>query len=126
MGKRWFLLIALLGLEACTPAVEPDSGIFGQVLLGPQCPVVMEGQEEECADKPYQATIVVKTEDGSREITRFTSDTNGFFRVALPPGTYLLDPLPGGEPFPFGKPQVVVVEPGKYIEMIIYYDTGIR
>lgn len=126
MSKSWLLLIALIGLTACTSGPVPNSGIYGQVLLGPQCPVVMVGQEEECADKPYQATILVKTQDGSREIARFTSDANGYFRVALSPGTYFLDPLPGGEPFPFGKPLLVTVVEGEYIEVAIFYDTGIR
>lgn len=126
MSVRGALLVALIGLVACTATVEANSGIFGQVVIGPQCPVVAEGMEEECADKPYQATILVKTEDGSREVTRFTSDANGQFRVALPPGTYLLEPIPGGSPFPFGKPQLVEVREGQYTEVTILYDTGIR
>lgn len=122
------ILIAGLFLVACTPTSSPilNSGIFGQVLLGPQCPVVSPETEEECADKPYQATVVVKTPDRSRENTRFTSDENGSFRVPLPPGDYFLEPLPGSEPFPFAKPVLVTVEPDSFTEVTILYDTGIR
>ncbi len=109
------------------PVVEAGmGGISGRIVIGPQCPVVPAGRETECADKPYQATVVVKEEGTLREMTRFTSDSTGAFRIPLPPGTYSLEPLAVGKPYPYGKPQRVQIVEGMYTEITISYDTGIR
>ncbi len=102
------------------------SGIVGKVLIGPQCPVVSTQLEERCKDKPYRATIVVKTRDGLQVVTRFTSDRDGHFRIILPTGTYLLEPLRGGSPVPYGKQLKVTVLPGQFTDVTVQYDTGIR
>lgn len=118
---------ALVPGASPTPTPPPDSGIYGQVLMGPMCPVVSPENQEKCKDQPLQATVLVKTQDGSREVARFTSDSQGMFRIALEPGTYLLDPQPkGSSPFPRGIPQTVTVPPGKFVEVTVHYDTGIR
>jgi hypothetical protein len=125
----WFtlLLAAAVLLAACQGQPTPtDSGIAGQILIGPQCPVVRPGMEEECADKSYQATVVVKTASGAREVARFQSDGKGQFRVALRPGTYLLEPVPGGPILPHAAPMTVQVDAGMFTEVTIFYDTGIR
>lgn len=100
-----------------------NSGIYGNITLGPINPVKREGEEN---TKPYQATVSIKNQSGTREIESFTSDKDGRFKVFLKPGTYLVDPLPGGSPFPFAKSQAVTVESNKFIELNIMYDTGIR
>ena len=46
------------------------SGITGLILLGPSCPVVRDPPNPQCADKLYVATVVVKSADGSSEVTR--------------------------------------------------------
>lgn len=99
------------------------SGITGIVELGP----IQLGycRNNEPCTKPYQATIIVKTADGSKEITKFTSDANGKFSVKLAPGTYLLEPI-SKSILPQGKPQTVKVESNKFTEVIIRYNTGIR
>ncbi len=102
------------------------SGIVGKVLIGPRCPVVSTQFQERCKDKPYRATIVVKTRDGLPVVTRVTSDRDGHFRILLPPGTYLLEPLRGGSPFPYGKQLKVTVLPGQFTDVTAQYDTGIR
>jgi hypothetical protein len=104
----------------------PTSGVKGNVVVGPQCPVIEVGQEDTCKDKPYQATLVIKQGEGGREITRITTDPAGAFRVVLPPGTYVIEPLPGRSQYPYGKPEVVHVEPGTFTIVTIYYDTGLR
>ena len=97
------------------------------MILGPKCPPIFPGlKKESCEDKPYQATVIVKTEDGFREVTLFSSDRRGEFRVGLRPGTYRLEPLPRGFPYPSPDTQIVKVEPGKFANVKILYDTGIR
>ncbi len=101
-------------------------GIAGAVMLGPSCPVMGPGMEEECADKGYQTTLVVKMKDGEREVARVRSGVDGRFRVVLAPGEYRVAPLPGAGPLPHCKMEFCTVEPGQFAPMTIHCDTGIR
>ncbi len=122
------LLAAVAALWlACEGAEAPPltSGIEGQVLLGPACPVVQEGTP--CPDSPYQATIVVWNAERTKKLRTFTTDADGRFHVGLAPGRYYLDPQPpdsGGPPTP--EPQTVDVPAGRFLQLTVRYDSGIR
>lgn len=120
------LLLTILILAACSP-VRPtpaDTGIEGQVLIGPMCPVAREGVD--CPDQPYQATLVILRADG-REVIRFETDEEGRFRVAIPPGDYILRPEPPQrKPLPYAAEQEFSVQAGQYTQLTINYDSGIR
>jgi len=113
---------------ACESAEETPpltSGIEGQVLIGPMCPVVQVGTP--CPDKPYQATIVVWNAERTKKVRTFETDSGGRFRVPLAPGEYYVDPQPpdtGGPPTPI--PQTVTVPAGRFLQITIEYDSGIR
>jgi hypothetical protein len=112
-------------LMGCGPVSSPpDSGIYGQVLLGPTCPVERPGLA--CADKAYQATLTVLTPSGKR-VARFTTNPEGSFRVQLPPGIYTLHPeTPEGQMLPIGRDQDFIVDAGKFTQLTVSYDSGIR
>ncbi|HKQ47745.1 MAG TPA: carboxypeptidase-like regulatory domain-containing protein [Phycisphaerae bacterium] len=117
------LLLLVAGGCDVLPFFGGDNGINGVILAGPTCPFQMEG--EDCDDRPIAATVIVRQPFGF-EVTRFTSDDDGRFRVELPPGNYQLDPQPnecciGTAPF-----QTVTVQDGQFNEIVISYDTGIR
>jgi hypothetical protein len=121
------LMFASLGVAACGDDGESlDSGIEGQVLAGPQCPVVQDASP--CPDEPIVASIDVLEPASGERVIRFSSDADGRFRVDLAPGQYRLDPLRPSQdnPFPVGEPQTVTVDEGEYAEIVILYDTGIR
>ncbi|MDR3643388.1 MAG: hypothetical protein P4L74_07245 [Candidatus Doudnabacteria bacterium] len=101
------------------------SGIEGKITLGPTCPVERMPPDPNCADKPYQAMVIVKTADGQKEITRFTSQTDGTFKQALKPGTYLLVSV-SAQVYPRGVQQTVIVNANTFSQVTISYDTGIR
>jgi hypothetical protein len=101
---------------------DGTSGIEGTITLGPLQPVTHEGEPNE---RPYEATVVVRTANDSREVIRFRSGADGRFRVRLNPGDYVLEPL-GGNPFPTAPSQTVTVEKGAFSQVLIQYDTGIR
>ncbi len=131
MFKRFlFTIILLLTLSACspvistTPAATPSSGIEGQVTEGPMCPGPVPVGENTCPDQPYQASIDVLGTD-NKLITQFQTDTQGNFKISLPPGTYLLHPI-SGKPLPHAADQTVVVNVGEYTSISILYDTGMR
>lgn len=120
-------MVAVLVLTACgNGGSEPlSSGIRGRALAGPQCPVVQAGSP--CPDKPIEVSVDVLNESGDR-VTTFRTDSDGRFEVDLPPGEYTLDPLPPNpdSPFPSGVQQMVIVESGRFTDVTIQYDTGIR
>lgn len=123
--KKILLLICLI-ITACSPIQKApaDTGIEGQVFIGPMCPVVREG--EECPDQPYQAILKVLELNG-QEVIRFETDEQGCFRVALPPGEYILHPeTPENMPLPYASEQEFTVQAGQYTKLTITYDSGIR
>ena len=123
MFNRILLAVAIV-LTGCA-SIEPtptDSGIEGQVLIGPMCPVVQEGQE--CPDQPYQATLTVNSPEG-RKIVQIQTDKDGRFKIPLAPGEYVLHPE-SPNVMPFASEQSLTVEAGKFTEIVVNYDSGIR
>lgn len=120
------LLIGVLILVLATCSIynptPRGSGIEGQVLIGPMCPVEQQGQG--CPDQPYQATLTVNSLSGG-QIIQFQTDEQGHFSVPLVPGEYILHPeSPNG--IPFAGDQSFIVETGRYTRITVNYDSGIR
>ena len=80
-----------------------------------------------CDDQPFQATITVLDHSGS-ELTRFATDAQGQFQIALAPGTYTLRPEKSDPdlPFPIAGEMNVTVTAGLFTQITINFDTGIR
>ena len=113
------LLLATWSFHSPAPR---ESGIEGQVWMGPMCPVAQPGQA--CPDQPYQATLTVNSPTGGR-IIQFQTDGQGHFRIPLEPGQYVLHPeSPNG--ISFAADQALVVGTGQYTQIIVNYDSGIR
>lgn len=112
----------VLGACGAPGSGDGSSGIRGQALAGPQCPVEIEGSP--CPDRPFEGTIVatsVRTED---EFT-IETDADGRFELPLAPGTYEVSIESESQP-PFAKPQRVQVEAGSFTTITVAVDTGIR
>ena len=114
------------GVLALGEQVGVTSGVEGQVLLGPMCPVVQVGSP--CPDQPIQATIIIWNAERTTKIRILRTDEQGRFRVPLVPGEYYLDPQPAepGQPFPTPIPQIITVPPNQFVPITVEYDTGIR
>jgi hypothetical protein len=71
--------------------------------------------------------LIILSQDGKKEIARVTADGNGNYRLALPPGDYILDAQ--GRP-PKGhvraKPQRFKVVSNQIARVDMDIDTGIR
>ena len=119
-----FLLVACAPQASASSGGMLTSGVKGQTVIGPACPVMRV--DNPCPDQPYQANLTVLSLDG-REVTRFSSDAAGKFEIQLPPGDYILHanlsasrPLPSAEDVPF------TVLPNEFTEIVINFDSGIR
>jgi len=124
---NFVVVLLVLVLAACGPSgatAPPGTGIRGTITLGPTCPVEQVGQPP-CVE-PYAATLVVTSAEDGSVVARVDSAADGTFQVDLPPGAYVINPEPGGDPFPFGKPVDVTVVAGAYTQVEVAYDTGIR
>ena len=124
MNRKIFLVCLLLVLGACSPAspAPADSGIQGQVSIGPVCPAMQAGMD--CADKPYPGSFTILTSKG-KEVTQFQADANGIFDIHLAPGDYILRPE-SPNIFPFADEQPFTVLPGQFTQLTVTYDSGIR
>ena len=120
MKKFGFLLLFFL-LSACSPAIPPNTGVEGNVLIGPQCPAIREG--EPCPDLPYQATLTI-TKPNSKRVAQIQSDQDGYFNLPLPAGEYILHPKTEG--ISYASEQTFVVIEGEITFLTVNYDSGIR
>lgn len=124
MNVKLLIGVLILVLATCSiyNPTPRGSGIEGQVLMGPMCPVVQQGQE--CPDMPYQATLTVLNRDGI-QVAQFQTDAQGRFSIPLVPGEYILHPeSPNG--IPFAGDQSFMVETGRFTQLTVNYDSGIR
>ena len=100
------------------------SGVKGQALIGPACPVMRI--DSPCPDQPYQTTLTVLTLDG-QEVARIETDAEGRFTVNLAPGEYVLHPeKPAGHPLPTAPDVPFTVLPNEFTNIVVTYDSGIR
>ncbi len=113
-------VLAALGASAA-PAGPLGSGVRGIVLIGPTCPV--ERADQPCPDLPFELRIRVLR--AHLLVARTRSGPDGHFRVALPPGLYVLAPVLGPGP-PSAPPVAVRVRPHRFAFVTIRVDSGIR
>jgi hypothetical protein len=122
-------LLVLLLLTACASdggdEAASSSGVRGQVLLGPTCPVEQEGSP--CPDEPVGG-VEVRALTDREAIAQTTSGEDGRFELELPPGRYTLEAVVAadGGPGMFAKPVAVTVTGGTFVEVVVPVDSGIR
>jgi hypothetical protein len=122
--KRFALILVAIAVASCGGAGSGDgtSGIRGQALAGPQCPVEVQGSP--CPPVPYEGTVVATDVESGADFTAET-DAEGRFELPLEPGTYEVSIVSDTSP-PSAKPQSVIVESGSFAEITVSVDTGIR
>jgi hypothetical protein len=71
--------------------------------------------------------LIILSQDGKKEIARATADENGKYRIALPPGDYVLD-VEGRPPKGHvrARPQRFTVASNQTVHVDMNIDTGIR
>jgi hypothetical protein len=96
----------------------------GYVHIGPTCPVIREGSDEECSDRPYSVSIEIHYPN-EKLYKVIKSQEDGKFSVTLRSGEYIFRPqvanvLPACE-----EERVIVLENSTVI-LDISCDSGIR
>jgi hypothetical protein len=118
------LTLTLVGAAACHRSADaPDSGVRGVVLVGPQCPVEVQGSP--CPDTPFEGTVRATTTSGAVAGEADTDDS-GRFELDLEPGTYTLAAVVDGGGPPTAVPQTVDVTEGSFAQVTLEVDSGIR
>jgi hypothetical protein len=116
------LALVLAANPACGKQPPVNSGIEGEVSVGPISPVSRPG---EVNSRPFAADIIVRRATDNHVAVEFRSAEDGTFRVELPPGTYLVEPQKGN-PLPIASSQEVRVVAGRFTRIHVDYDSGIR
>jgi hypothetical protein len=83
---------------------------------------VLKKTAENYADYP----LIILSRDQKKEIARVTADENGNYRVALPPGDYVLDVQDRGRRHFRAKPQPFTVVSNQTVRVNMNIDTGVR
>ena len=112
--------------EVLDPISGPtaDSGIVGNVSMGPTCPVEKDPPDPKCADKPYaNARLTITSQDGQKYDGE--TDVDGKFNIQTGPGVYTISIAPINI-FPSCADTEVTVTEGKFSNIDISCDTGIR
>jgi uncharacterized surface anchored protein len=97
---------------------------------------IVSSKEVELADEtPSKGTdvdyaeypLIILSHNGEKEITRVTTDKNGYYRLPLPPGDYVLD-VQGRRPKGHvrAKPQPFTIISNQTVRVDMSIDTGIR
>jgi hypothetical protein len=108
------------------PATSPpaDSGVQGHTMVDGGCPMA---KDSDCPDKPLPAKLTVTRTGESAPVATATSGSDGYFRIALPPGRYTLRPANlTGAILPAATAADVRVQPGEYTTVTVSFDSGIR
>jgi len=119
------VLVSLGFLISCVNKPEKilNSGIYVIITIGPITPVEKVG---EINYKPYKTDMIVKSENGLNQVTKFSSCDDGVFKVYLKQGSYTLEQQKTSSPFPILKPIKVEIKENQFTEVNISFDTGIR
>jgi hypothetical protein len=131
LGEVLIVALVVSSLAGCGgqgPGTTRDqSGVAGRVHLGPQCPVETEG--DPCEDKPAAGSRVTvakqlpgNSDAGGEVVARTTTHADGSYRVAVPPGKYVVT-AHAGMSCDLMKTSVIS---GAYSKVDIPCDTGIR
>lgn len=110
-----------------SPTLKPPpagTGLTGRITVQGVCPVVTD---QGCPDQPYPGRIAVFTPGSTKAMTTVVAATDGTYRIALPPGQYVLHVSSAdGKPFPRIASVTVTVPAGHYATANVRLDRGIR
>lgn len=102
-----------------------EGTIYGDVIIGPTCPVERMPPDPNCADKPFEGEFALTSADGSNVIKNFSSDANGKFSFEVARGEYLIR-LAKPNIMPSCFSDVIKLEANSSVYVVVSCDSGIR
>jgi hypothetical protein len=129
--RRWPLVAVLvLVVAACGTgpgrSLVAGTGIAITATAGPVCPVERVPPDPACAARPVaDATILVVDAEG-KTVATVATGADGTVLVAVPAGTYVLQPQAVTGMMGGAQPVNVTVVDGAATPAAVSYDTGIR
>jgi hypothetical protein len=127
---KYLTAVCISSLVAVTASINAAAPGFVEGHLK-----IVSPKEVELADGSPPATsagnyaeypLIIRSRDGQKEITRITADRDGNYRVALPPGDYILDVQGRAPGHVRAKPQRFTVISNQTVHVDMDIDTGVR
>lgn len=113
---------------SATRQVAGNGTVYGQVLLGPTCPVEKIPPDPACAPRAYKSTLNIWSTFTGSNYQPVATDTSGKFTLSLAPGSYSLkvSSPANGSLFPRCGELSFVVRAKRSQNITVNCDTGIR
>jgi hypothetical protein len=100
--------------------------VKGVVTIGPTCPgPVRQPADPRCNDRPYEATLRIVRRRSHAFVKRFSSRSDGRYRVHLAAGRYLIENARSNR-LPSLAPVPVTVREHRFTSISIQFDSGLR
>ena len=114
------LLAGMASIDA-----EPSGFVEGHLTIVSPKPVqpTDENVTTETAENYADYPLVILSQDGQKEIARVTADGDGNYRVALPPGNYILDVQERVRRHVHAKPQPFTIASNQTVRIDMHIDT---
>ena len=119
------IFLVLLGTASSSNAT-PQGFLEGQLKILSRSPVKLADENTAAvAAKNYaDYPLIILSRADKKEITRVTADRDGNYRVALPPGDYILDVQRGESAHFRAKPQPFTIVAGQTVRVDMTIITG--
>ena len=106
----------------------PPGAVEGHLKIISLKPVELaEGKVQKATSESYgEYPLIILSRAGQKEVARITADEKGNYRMALPPGDYILDVQGRGPRRVRAKPQPFTVVSNQTVHLDMDLDTGIR
>ena len=109
-------------------ATEPPGFVEGHLkIISPTEVELADGNGPAITAENYaQYPLIILSRDEKKEIARVTADANGNYRVAVPPGEYILDVQDRKRRHFRAAPQPFTVASNQTVHVDMNIDTGVR
>jgi hypothetical protein len=120
------MVLLLIGAGCASAAtIAPSSGIEGLTIVDSGCPPAHGATP--CPDRPLPARLTVTRAQSGHTVAEARSDAAGRFRIALPPGRYVVHATNlRGDVVPAAAPQTCRVRKHAFTTLTVHFDSGVR
>ena len=124
---KYLIAVCIFSVVTST-AAEPPGFVEGRlkIISGKEVELAEGNVPATAAENYAQFPLIVLAEGGKKEIVRLTTDGNGKYRTALPPGDYVLDVQGRARSHLRVKPKRFTIVSNQTVRVDMDIDTGVR